>query len=247
MNLNALDRQWSIEYAGGCTPDVRYNGTPNLNCEGPFPCFMKTKEGLGLSGWICPYTREHIGWGKRASRAVLVSPESDGLVKPGTVAFQWGIGGVELESRFLLRNKGSEDWMYGEEWFSKGGTRYHTLPAGEYEWVVETGGSSWSAELSGPRSLTVSDAAPSDFQLMQNYPNPFNSGTVISFAVPFRNKVELTIFDVYGRSIMTLTSNEFPAGTHRIPFDDVSLATGIYFYTMRTGSFTATRKMIVLR
>jgi len=235
------------EYAGGCTKDSRYNGAPNLNCQGPYPCVMKIKEGLRPDTWVCSYTREHIGWGKRTSRALLVFPEPDAMVKPGSVGFQWTIDNSELETRLLIKEKRTGKWIHGEEWFSKETGRRMNLPAGEYEWFVETGGVLWSAEQSELRSLTVSEAAPSGFLLMQNYPNPFNAGTVISIDVPKREHVEIRIFDINGRRVATLLSNKVAAGTHQIPFDGTTLASGIYFCSMKSAVFSATRKMILLR
>lgn len=235
------------EYAGGCTKEARYNGTPNLNCQGSLLCLMKEKEGLHPDTWICRYTREHIGWGKQTARARLVSPEADGMVKPGSVAFQWTIDNAELETRLLIREKQTGKWVHGEEWFLTETNRRINLAAGEYEWFVETGGALWSAQQGELRSLTVSEATPADFRLTQNYPNPFNAGTIISIDVPKREHVELRIFDVHGRRVATLLSNEVAAGTHQIPFDGVTLASGIYFCTIKSGVFTATRKMMLLR
>jgi cyclomaltodextrinase len=93
---------------------------------------------------------------------------------------------------------------------------------------------------------------PRVFSLEQNYPNPFNSSCAISFELPNRSRVAITIFNVLGAQVKVLTDQVFPAGVHHIEWDGrndsgVSVGSGLYFYQMRAGSFAATRKMLLLR
>lgn len=97
--------------------------------------------------------------------------------------------------------------------------------------------------------------APEAFKLSQNYPNPFNPSTVIRFSLPVLSKVELKIFDLLGREIMTLVNEEKPAGNYEVEFNALKsqgnntteLPNGIYFYRLKAGNFTQTRKMILMR
>jgi S-formylglutathione hydrolase FrmB len=93
----------------------------------------------------------------------------------------------------------------------------------------------------------VLSRTPSLFTLSQNYPNPFNSRTDISFALPNSQDVSLKIFDALGRDVRTLISGRVSAGEQHLSFDAAGLPSGIYFYQLRTGMGTQTRKMLLLR
>ncbi|MFA6978509.1 MAG: T9SS type A sorting domain-containing protein [Ignavibacteriaceae bacterium] len=91
------------------------------------------------------------------------------------------------------------------------------------------------------------NSIPLNFQLNQNYPNPFNPSTVISFQLSVKSKVSLKVYDVLGNEVATLVNEEKPAGNYKIDFKGNNLASGIYFYTLRAGSFVQSRKMILLK
>lgn len=88
---------------------------------------------------------------------------------------------------------------------------------------------------------------PSSFTLMQNYPNPFNPSTKIQFALPVVGNVSLTVFDMLGREVATLVNGMKDAGTHTVPFNARNLASGLYFYTLKSGSFVETKKMMLMK
>jgi photosystem II stability/assembly factor-like uncharacterized protein len=85
------------------------------------------------------------------------------------------------------------------------------------------------------------------FTLMQNYPNPFNPTTGIAFSLPSKSFVSLKIFDVIGREIATVVSEELPAGDYSRQWNATNLPSGIYFYRLQAGTFTETRKLVLLR
>jgi hypothetical protein len=88
---------------------------------------------------------------------------------------------------------------------------------------------------------------PNDISLEQNYPNPFNPSTVITFGLPEAASVNLTIYDLLGREIKVLVDDQLPAGTHIANFDASNLAAGTYFYTLKAGNKSETRKMLLLK
>jgi hypothetical protein len=94
---------------------------------------------------------------------------------------------------------------------------------------------------------------PLSFGLGQNFPNPFNPVTVIEYTVGERvpmdeqRRVLLVVHDLLGREVMTLVDGEQKPGTHRVAFDGAGLSSGVYFYTLRAGSFVATRRLILVR
>jgi len=88
---------------------------------------------------------------------------------------------------------------------------------------------------------------PTAFSLSQNYPNPFNPETVIEFALPNASKATLRVFGITGREVATLVDDQLTAGNHRVSFDGSTLASGVYFYSLRTASQSLTRKMVLLK
>ena len=88
---------------------------------------------------------------------------------------------------------------------------------------------------------------PSVFELSQNYPNPFNPTTIIKYSLPQRSSVTLKVFDALGKEISTLINNEQSAGNYTITYKAESLASGIYFYTIRANKFIKTRKMLLIK
>lgn len=86
-----------------------------------------------------------------------------------------------------------------------------------------------------------------EFALEQNYPNPFNPSTIISWQSPVDSWQILKVFDVLGNEIRTLINEHKPAGRHQAEFNAEGLSSGVYFYTIRSGSFLQTKKMILLR
>jgi len=89
---------------------------------------------------------------------------------------------------------------------------------------------------------------PDRFALEQNYPNPFNPVTRITYTLPRTSTVTLRVFDVAGHLVRTLIEEEArDPGQHEILFNGGDLSSGIYFYQINAGSFTAVKRMVVLR
>ncbi|MDR3609995.1 MAG: T9SS type A sorting domain-containing protein [Ignavibacteriaceae bacterium] len=86
-----------------------------------------------------------------------------------------------------------------------------------------------------------------DYMLSQNYPNPFNPNTLISFSLPSRQFISLKVYDILGNEITTLVNEEKPAGNYKINFNASNLHSGVYFYSIRAGSFTDTKKLILIK
>jgi uncharacterized delta-60 repeat protein len=87
------------------------------------------------------------------------------------------------------------------------------------------------------------------FVLEQNYPNPYNSGTKISWQSPVASHQTIKIFDILGNEIATLVDEYRPAGVYDVQFtmSNLKLSSGVYFYQLKADSYTATKKMILLR
>ncbi|MBE0646096.1 MAG: T9SS type A sorting domain-containing protein [Bacteroidetes bacterium] len=89
------------------------------------------------------------------------------------------------------------------------------------------------------------DATPGDFKLAQNYPNPFNPSTEITFTLPQGGQTMLRVYNLLGQEVATLVNEFRNAGTHRATFDASNLPTGMYIYRLESGSFSASRKMML--
>ena len=100
---------------------------------------------------------------------------------------------------------------------------------------------------------------PGNFVLMQNYPNPFNPSTKIKFSIPQDVKretrnVSLKVYDVLGNEVATLVNEEKSPGTFEVEFNSDrhsreagSLTSGVYFYQLKTGNYTQTKKMLLIK
>lgn len=101
--------------------------------------------------------------------------------------------------------------------------------------------------------MRSTDLRVNEFNLKQNYPNPFNPITSIRYKIPFmrgnkrNDPVALRVYDLLGNEIATLVNENKPAGEYEIGFNASQLASGVYLYRLSTGSFTQTRRMIVLK
>jgi hypothetical protein len=96
------------------------------------------------------------------------------------------------------------------------------------------------------------DVAPSTFELTQNYPNPFNPSTQIGFALPKASNVRVNIYDITGKLVRSLVNDSYAAGTYSATWDGQNLngqqvTSGVYIYRIEAGSFTATKKMLMLK
>ena len=108
----------------------------------------------------------------------------------------------------------------------------------------------------GDTSLTnieyVSSQIPEDFSLSQNYPNPFNPDTKIKFQIPFsvettRRVVSLTIYDILGKQVAELVNQNLQPGTYEVNWNASNFPSGIYFYSLRAGDYSETRKMVLIK
>ncbi|MBE2280463.1 MAG: T9SS type A sorting domain-containing protein [Ignavibacteriaceae bacterium] len=96
--------------------------------------------------------------------------------------------------------------------------------------------------------VEVDTDIPSEYALHQNYPNPFNPETILSFSLPSEINVSLKVYDILGNEVASLINNElYQAGNHRISFNAVNLASGMYIYKISTANFTAAKRMLLMK
>ncbi|MFA6438251.1 MAG: T9SS type A sorting domain-containing protein, partial [Bacteriovoracaceae bacterium] len=93
----------------------------------------------------------------------------------------------------------------------------------------------------------ISDIVPNGFTLEQNYPNPFNPTSTISFSLKTEGQVELFITNALGQRVGSLVNGKLAAGTHEVTFNAGGLASGAYFYTLKSGTVVETKKMLLMK
>jgi len=94
---------------------------------------------------------------------------------------------------------------------------------------------------------SANSSMPDKFQLFPNYPNPFNPTTTIKYSIPHASLVNIQIYDILGRKVATLINEVKSAGTYTATFNAATMPSGVYFYRLQAGSFTETKKLLLLR
>ncbi|NCQ10931.1 MAG: T9SS type A sorting domain-containing protein [Bacteroidetes bacterium] len=105
---------------------------------------------------------------------------------------------------------------------------------------------SWIIDVIHPTSLDE-DKSAHEIRLYPNYPNPFNPTTTIRFSLSQAMNVNLTVYDILGKKIQTLTNKVHSAGTQSFNFDASNLSSGIYFYRLETPMQTLIQKMMLIK
>lgn len=91
------------------------------------------------------------------------------------------------------------------------------------------------------------EVIPSEFALYQNYPNPFNPSTKIQYQIPKGGIVTIKVYNLLGSEVATLVDEEKVAGNYEVTFDSSELTSGVYFYSLQSGVFIDTKKMILIK
>ncbi len=125
--------------------------------------------------------------------------------------------------RFMCDASGNRDYVYIDE--------------------VEFRGFSTTSALSGNNVAVL----PNGFSLEQNYPNPFNPSTTFEFSIPITTQVTLNIYNMLGQKVATPIDRVMEAGIHSTVWDARDVASGVYFYRLNAGEFTAQKKMLLLK
>jgi photosystem II stability/assembly factor-like uncharacterized protein len=143
-------------------------------------------------------------------------------------------GGINWLSQNSPVNVGLQDNVFYDtnRGFSVGGSGViiGTFNGGTYVGITQTG-----------------NEVPSEFGLGQNFPNPFNPSTRISFDIPVRSFSKLVVYDILGNELRVLLRGDINAGKYETQFDASGLPSGTYFYRLESGSFSQTRKMILIK
>ena len=151
---------------------------------------------------------------------------NENFAQTGTV-FTSTIDGLPLGS--LIWDDAQNAAYNSKDAFTKVMTAYHKLTAVKF----------------------LTTGIPATCKLSQNYPNPFNPSTTIKYSIPVettrRVVSTLKIYDILGREVATLVNEEKDGGNYEVKFDGTNFTSGVYFYTLRSGNFVQTKKMLLIK
>lgn len=128
-------------------------------------------------------------------------------------------------------------------------SNFSSVVVGKEDMYAATSG---SGVLRKPVSIktsvkVISKNIPDGFYLSQNYPNPFNPSTIIKYQLPVNSMVNLTVYNLLGQEVATLVNQQQAPGNYEVKFDAGNFASGIYLYKITAGSYTATKKLLLLK
>jgi len=96
-------------------------------------------------------------------------------------------------------------------------------------------------------SIGVADQAPAAFTVAQNSPNPFNPTTTINYTLAKTGHVTIDVFNMAGQRVDTIVNSNMNAGSHSATWNASKFSAGVYFYTVKSGDFSKTTKMTLLK
>lgn len=178
----------------------------------------------------------------------------DAIANSNNVLLRWTTITEKNNNGFLVQRKyQSEDWK--ELHFVSGigtSTEAHAYSytdkvsvPGSYSYRLKQVDFDGKTELS--KEVNVNYSIAENYSLDQNYPNPFNPTTTIKYSVPVQGKVSLHVTDILGNVVSVLVDEERAPGIYQIEFNAGSLASGIYFYTLNAGTYSSTKKLLLLK
>ncbi len=192
--------------------------------------------------------------GSTLSTPTLVSP-LNGSVLFGALTLQWNT----VPSAVTYRVQLAQDSLFStivvdDSTMSDTSRSISSIANGLYYWRVRAkngGGTSafspvWSFLLSLD-DVTGQQDIPTVFSLSQNYPNPFNPSTIITYGLPRRSHVNITLVNLLGQRVAVLDDAERESGYHQVRFDGTGLASGVYLYRIEAGEFVQTRKLLLMK
>ena len=98
------------------------------------------------------------------------------------------------------------------------------------------------------RDGNYEEAPETDFDFRShNYPNPFNPSTTISYSIPADGYVTLKVYDILGNEVASLVDERKQSGIFDVYFNASALSSGVYYYTLKAGEFTSTKKLVLMK
>ncbi len=157
-----------------------------------------------------------------------------------------GMGYVALAGETARQKYGVEFIDYGSA-FDGLYTTNNTGESGVDASIWHVGHDSISGVISKEGIVGVADGAPAIFAVSQNVPNPFNPTTTINFSLSRSGQTSVDVYNVAGQKVDTIVNSHLNAGSHSVTWNAANFSAGVYFYTVRSGDFSRTMKMTLLK
>jgi photosystem II stability/assembly factor-like uncharacterized protein len=157
----------------------------------------------------------------------------------------WAVGN---SGKIFKTNNGGVKWMSQESGISTNLLSLDFLNS--YDGIAVGDGGIVLTTKNGGTTTSVGQAGislPTTIKLEQNYPNPFNPVTNLSFSIPKRSFVSVKVYDLLGREVSTIISEEMSAGIYTKQWNAVGFPSGVYFYRLQAGSYIETKKLVLLK
>lgn len=233
-NFHLVTFPWQVNPAENIADDVLF---------GFIPGYM-SKESVTM--WYHPYYEVPLF----TNRMDELQPASNGhvLFRDAQSNKPVGVRTVDPNNRWQSYFL-AFDWMALDFRSDTSSTKYeYPFLDPKYKWIVDVQNIGKKiAGLTKPTSVSQDQKVPTEFKLSQNYPNPFNPTTIIQFEIPEKQFISLKVFDILGKEVLILLNEQKEAGHHTVSMDASFLSTGMYFYQLTAGGFTATKKMMLVR
>jgi len=175
------------------------------------------------------------------------------------IEVSWSFSNDEDFQYFIVEKSTTEDFasyesfetvdtLYSDLEYTMNASNYYRVAAVDYAGNV----SDYSDVVDATVLSLVDNTLPEVYAIHQNYPNPFNPTTSIKYQLPEESMVNLTIYDVMGRKVMSLINSYRAAGYHSVQWDATNdlgqpVSAGMYIYTIQAGDYREVRKMILLK
>jgi 2',3'-cyclic-nucleotide 2'-phosphodiesterase (5'-nucleotidase family) len=189
-----------------------------------------------------------LGLRDRVLPVELTSFDAD--VINGEVALAWTTASELNIARFELTRNGEKLAEVAAQNNASGANYSYTDSpvAGEYTYELSEVTLNGEHNVLGSVTVELSDnVVVNEYRLGEAYPNPFNPQTNIDFVIPNAEYVTLNVFNPLGQIVATLVNDQREAGSYSVQFDASNLTSGIYFYRLEAGSFSAMRKMMLVK
>jgi hypothetical protein len=230
-------------------------------CPSPMPYtgifrFRLSSVMLGPQGWMggCDelgevedYYIEDLQWPVELTAAPTVTPGDRTLTLSFNVADESDVNAYEIWRdgvKVTQLAKASGSYTYTDQNLVNNRVYNYTIVAAsvsERKELSFNGNSVWSGSPSWMAAVVTA------YALHQNYPNPFNPTTEIVYDVLNATHVTLKVYNVMGQEVSTLVNGPVNAGRHAATFNATGLTSGLYFYTITMGDFSATKKMLLVQ
>ena len=241
--------QWAeaVQYTNGAT-----------NFSPPNPVFTGNVQGICPSGWHLPTVAEFqtldttVGGNSNALKAVGQGIPQYGGAGTNTSGFSALLTGYRDFGIFLDFGAYAEFWSTVERfdftWARSMNIFGNTSIIDHY-----INCKSWGINVRCVKdeSTGINDHSnntlPKSIELLQNFPNPFNPSTSISFTLPERTNVILSVYNELGEKVAVLFNGEKEAGTHSLEWNASKFVSGVYIYELKTDKYSLTKKLLLMK